>query len=155
MSTKKCPKKHFFWSSWAHSTSLRVNSVKGSIPQKLKKFWPPILCLGQWSVFRDFSGVPNQAFHFWRRLTTAMRITSNKTIAKTMKIPCKALLLLHIYIMNDNNGYTDCIKGETHTSFIEWFWQTCGYFNIISNKSQQKKTGKKALFLVTACPCNS
>jgi len=38
-----------------------------------------------------------------------MRITSNKTIAKTMKIPCKALLLLHIYIMNDNNDYTVCL----------------------------------------------
>ncbi len=27
-----------------------------------------------------------------------------------MKTPCKALLLLHIYIMNDNNDYTDCIN---------------------------------------------
>jgi hypothetical protein len=26
-----------------------------------------------------------------------------------MKIPCKALLLLHIYIMNDNNDYTVCL----------------------------------------------
>ena len=39
-----------------------------------------------------------------------MRITSNKTIAKTMMIPCKALLLLHVYIMNDNNYYTDVHK---------------------------------------------
>ena len=27
-----------------------------------------------------------------------------------MTIPCKALLLLHIYIMNDNNDYTVCIN---------------------------------------------
>jgi len=27
------------------------------------------------------------------------------------------------------------------------FWLTCGYYNILSNKSQ-KKLGKKALFLV-------
>ncbi len=27
-----------------------------------------------------------------------------------MTIPCKALLLLHVYIMNDNNDYTDVHK---------------------------------------------
>ena len=27
-----------------------------------------------------------------------------------MMIPCKTLLLLHIYIINDNNDYTDCIN---------------------------------------------
>jgi len=31
------------------------------------------------------------------------------------------------------------------------FWRTCGYFNIISNKSQ-KKTAKNELFLVILRP---
>jgi len=33
-----------------------------------------------------------------------------------MRIPCKALLLLHIYIMNDNNDYTVCINSGQSAS---------------------------------------
>jgi hypothetical protein len=45
-----------------------------------------------------------------------MRITSSKTIANTMRIPCKALLLLHIYIINDNNDCTVCTKSNQSPS---------------------------------------
>jgi len=42
-----------------------------------------------------------------------MRVTSNKTIGKNMTIPCKGLIVLHIYIVNDNNDYTGGRKRQT------------------------------------------
>ena len=69
--------------------------------------------------FERFQEWQGGVLYFFRRLATAMRIISNKTIAKIMTIPCKVLLLLHINIMNDNNDYTVCINsGQTLSDVI-------------------------------------
>ena len=67
-----------------------------------------------------------------------------------MKIPCKALLLLHIYIMNDNNDYTVCIKHQ----IISYLLFRCTLQDVrithleTENNTKELKRQKKHQFII-------
>ena len=63
-----------------------------------------------------------------------------------MTIPCKALLLLHVYIMNDNHDYTD-----VHKLWSKPIGKLVGILTDFQTKVNKKMT-KNELFLGRSLP---